>query len=241
MPYQVIARKYRPQNFTEVVGQDAVIRTLKNAIRAGKIADAYLFAGPRGVGKTSLARIFAKALNCHSGPTADPCGTCAECLAIARGTSLDVREVDGASNNGIEQIRDIRESVRFGPGSGKFRIYIIDEVHMLSNNAFNSLTRVVEEPPLHAKFLFATTEAEKLPAAFRSRCQRFDLSPIGDRDISKHLGKIASAEGMVLEEGVIDIIARAARGGDEGRRGYARPGQLFFRRDDNQENRFGHI
>ncbi|MFM8718130.1 MAG: DNA polymerase III subunit gamma/tau, partial [Chthoniobacterales bacterium] len=155
MSYQVFARKYRPQVFEEVLGQDAVVRTLRNAIKSGRLAHAYLFVGPRGVGKTSTARIFAKALNCVKGPTEKPCGECAPCREIAGGNSLDVLEIDGASNNGVEQVRELRENVRFLPSQGKFRIYLIDEVHMLSTAAFNALLKTLEEPPEHVKFLFA--------------------------------------------------------------------------------------
>ncbi len=174
MTYRVFARKYRPQRFAEIVGQGPIIQTLQNAITTGKLAQAYLFVGPRGVGKTSTARIFAKALNCYQGPTIDPCGTCAACLEIAEGRNLDVLEIDGASNNSVENIRTLRESAAFAPLRGPYKIYLIDEVHMLSTAAFNALLKTLEEPPAHVKFLFATTEAQKLPATITSRCQRFD-------------------------------------------------------------------
>ena len=213
MSYQVFARKYRPQIFEEVLGQDAVVRTLRNAIKSGRLAHAYLFVGPRGVGKTSTARIFAKALNCLKGPTEKPCGQCDPCREIAAGNSLDVLEIDGASNNGVEQIRDLRENVRFLPSQGKFRIYLIDEVHMLSTAAFNALLKTLEEPPEHVKFLFATTEAHKLPATIISRCQRFDLQPIRDEVAASHLLAIAKKENISLEPGAAEVIARAAEGG----------------------------
>lgn len=213
MSYQVFARKYRPQVFEEVLGQDSVVRTLRNAIKSDRLAHAYLFVGPRGVGKTSTARIFAKALNCVKGPTATPCGECDACREIAAGNSLDVLEIDGASNNSVEQVRELRENVRFLPSHGKFRIYLIDEVHMLSTAAFNALLKTLEEPPAHVKFLFATTEAHKLPATIISRCQRFDLQPIRDDVAAAHLLAIAKKEKVTLDPAAADVIARAAEGG----------------------------
>jgi DNA polymerase-3 subunit gamma/tau len=211
--YQVFARKYRPQLFEEVLGQDAVVRTLRNAIKNGRLAHAYLFVGPRGVGKTSTARIFAKALNCVKGPTETPCGECDPCREIAAGISLDVLEIDGASNNGVEQVRELRENVRFLPTRGQFRIYLIDEVHMLSGPAFNALLKTLEEPPAHVKFLFATTEAHKLPATIISRCQRFDLQAIRDDVAANHLLAIAKQEKVKLDPAAAEVIARAAEGG----------------------------
>ena len=213
MSYQVFARKYRPQIFEEVLGQDAVVRTLRNAIKSGRLAHAYLFVGPRGVGKTSTARIFAKALNCVKGPTETPCGECDPCREIAAGNNLDVLEIDGASNNGVEQVRELRENVRFLPTRGQFRIYLIDEVHMLSGPAFNALLKTLEEPPAHVKFLFATTEAHKLPATIISRCQRFDLQPIRDDVAAGHLLAIAKQEKVKLDPAAAEVIARAAEGG----------------------------
>jgi DNA polymerase-3 subunit gamma/tau len=211
--YQVFARKYRPQVFEEVLGQDAVVRTLRNAVKSDRLAHAYLFVGPRGVGKTSTARIFAKALNCVEGPTETPCGQCDPCREIAAGNSLDVLEIDGASNNGVEQVRELRENVRFLPTRGKYRIYLIDEVHMLSTAAFNALLKTLEEPPAHVKFLFATTEAHKLPATIISRCQRFDLQPIRDEVAARHLLAIAKQEKVDLDPVAAEVMARAAEGG----------------------------
>jgi DNA polymerase-3 subunit gamma/tau len=190
----VFARKYRPQTFAEVVGQDHITRTLQNAVNTKRLAQAYLFVGPRGIGKTSTARILAKALNCQEGTSAEPCGKCDACLEIAEGRSLDVIEIDGASNNGVENIRDLRESAAYAPARGPFKIYLIDEVHMLSAGAFNALLKTLEEPPPHVKFIFATTESQKVPATITSRCQRFDLRRIPAALIKKHLLHIAKCE-----------------------------------------------
>lgn len=213
MSYRVFARKYRPQTFEEVVGQEHITRTLQNAISNGRVAQAYLFVGPRGIGKTSTARILAKALNCVSGPTALPCGTCDACLEIAEGRSLDVLEIDGASNNGVENIRELRENAAYAPARGPYKIYLIDEVHMLSSGAFNALLKTLEEPPAHVKFIFATTEAQKVPATITSRCQRFDLRRIPTNAIASHLLGIAEKEEIVLEEAAALAIARGAEGG----------------------------
>ncbi len=213
MSYQVIARKYRPQRFEDVVGQEHVTQTLANAIRSGRIAHAYLFCGPRGTGKTTLARIFAKALNCTGGPKADFDDSDPRCREIAEGRSLDVFEIDGASNNGVEQVRELRDTARFAPASSKFKLYIIDEVHMLTTAAFNALLKTLEEPPAHVKFIFATTDPEKVLPTILSRCQRFDLRRIPAALIMGHLETIAKAEGVTLDPAALHAIARGADGG----------------------------
>ncbi len=211
--YQVIARKWRPQTFADVVGQDHVVRTLRNAIDRGRIAHAYLFVGPRGTGKTSTARIFAKALNCTGGPKADFDPEDPVVKSIADGTSMDVIEIDGASNNSVDQIRDLRDDVRYAPAHGKFKIYIIDEVHMLSNQAFNALLKTLEEPPPHVKFIFATTDVQKVLPTILSRCQRFDLKPIPNDLIVARLKKIGADEKVQATDGALASIARMADGG----------------------------
>ena len=213
MSYEVIARKYRPQTFSDVVGQSHLVTTLANAIRTGRVAHAYLFVGPRGTGKTSTARIFAKALNCEKGMSTEPCNVCDSCREITSGNSLDVMEIDGASNNGVEQVRDLRDSARFLPARSRFKIYVIDEVHMLSTGAFNALLKTLEEPPAHVKFIFATTEAHKVPATILSRCQRFDLRRISSREIAERLRHIVNAEGLQADDAALDAIARGADGG----------------------------
>ena len=213
MAYQVFARKYRPQTFAEVIGQEPVVRTLTNALRLGRIAQAYLFVGPRGTGKTSTARILAKALECSNGPSAEFDPAEEMCVEIAEGRSLDVLEIDGASNNGVEQVRDLRDNVRYAPARGRYKIYIIDEVHMLSGPAFNALLKTLEEPPAHIKFIFATTEVHKLPATILSRCQRFDLRRIPEPLIRAHLAHICGLEKVAAEPGALDAIARYAEGG----------------------------
>jgi DNA polymerase-3 subunit gamma/tau len=211
--YQVFARKYRPQTFDDLVGQAHVTRTLKNAVEQNRLAHAYLFVGPRGTGKTSTARILSKALNCVNGPTVTPCGVCDSCKEIAGGNSLDVLEIDGASNNGVEQVRELRDNVRYAPSKGHFKIYIIDEVHMLTSAAFNALLKTLEEPPAHVKFIFATTEPQKVLPTILSRCQRFDLHRIPANLIAQHLQFIAGKEKIVLDPAAAHAIAKGADGG----------------------------
>jgi DNA polymerase-3 subunit gamma/tau len=211
--YEVFARKYRPQTFDDLVGQTHVSRTLKNAVEQNRLAHAYLFVGPRGVGKTSTARILAKSLNCVKGPTVTPCGKCDNCREIAAGNSLDVIEIDGASNNSVEDVRQLRENVRYAPAKGRYKIYLIDEVHMLSTPAFNALLKTLEEPPEHVKFIFATTEPQKVLATILSRCQRFDLHRIPANLIAQHLQVIAKKEKITLAAAAAHAIARGAEGG----------------------------
>jgi DNA polymerase-3 subunit gamma/tau len=213
MSYQVIARKYRPQRFSDVVGQDHVALTLSNAIRQNRIAHAYLFCGPRGTGKTTIARIFAKCLNCTDGPKVEFADNDPRCVEITEGRSLDVIEIDGASNRGIEEIRQLRDTVRYAPATSRFKIYIIDEVHMLTKEAFNALLKTLEEPPAHAKFMFATTEPEKVLPTILSRCQRFDLRRIPSALIVQHLAHIAKLESVRVDTLALHAIARGADGG----------------------------
>ena len=210
--YLVIARKWRPALFEEIIGQDHVTRTLKNALSTGRIAHAYLFSGPRGVGKTTAARILAKGLNCSAGPTASPCNDCESCRGITTGSSVDVFEIDGASNTGVENVRELRENIMYMPASGRYRVYIIDEVHMLSAPAFNAPLKTLEEPPPHAVFIFATTEVHKIPLTILSRCQRFDFRRIPFARIQAHLEKILAEEGIGYETDALFTIAREADG-----------------------------
>jgi len=212
MAYLSLARKYRPQNFDEIVGQPHVAATLKNAVSRNQASHAYLFTGPRGIGKTSTARILASALNCEKGPTPKPCGSCPACRAIKDSRNLDVMEIDGASNRGIDEIRNLKENTRFAPMSAKFKVYIIDEVHMLTQEAFNALLKTLEEPPGHVKFIFATTRPHKVPATVMSRCQRFDFRRISNREIAAKLKEIKNKEKINLNDDAVFLIARAADG-----------------------------
>ncbi|WP_308911331.1 DNA polymerase III subunit gamma/tau [Pseudokordiimonas caeni] len=212
--YRVLARKYRPSDFDALIGQEAMVRTLSNAIESGRLAHAFVLTGVRGVGKTTTARIIAKALNCTAtdGPSINPCGKCESCVAIAESRHVDVLEMDAASRTGVDDIREIIESVRYAPVSARYKIYIIDEVHMLSKNAFNALLKTLEEPPAHVKFIFATTEIRKLPVTVLSRCQRFDLKRVESDVLVAHLQKLADAEGSKIDAGALKLIARAAEG-----------------------------
>lgn len=210
--YQVIARRWRPQQFDEVAGQDHIVRTLKNAIRQNRIAHAYLFIGPRGTGKTSTARVFAKALNCENGPMENPPADSQICRDIMEGSCMDVIEIDGASNNSVDQVRQLREDCQYAPAQCRFKIYIIDEVHMLSASAFNALLKTLEEPPAHVKFIFATTEAQKLLPTIISRCQRFEFRPIDDHVIVERIAIIAKAEKIKIDKKALASIARLANG-----------------------------
>jgi DNA polymerase-3 subunit gamma/tau len=216
-PYRVLARKYRPQSFDELIGQEAMVKTLANAIARDRLAHSFLLTGVRGVGKTSTARLIAKALNCigpdgTGGPTIQPCGECEPCRAIAEGRHIDVIEMDAASHTGVDDVREIIEAVRYSAVSARYKVYIIDEVHMLSKNAFNALLKTLEEPPAHVKFLFATTEVNKVPVTVLSRCQRFDLRRIPAELLSAHFGHVAQMEGVEVEPEALALIARAAEG-----------------------------
>lgn len=213
MAYVALYRQWRPQDFDALLGQKAVKTTLKNALASGKIAHAYLFSGPRGTGKTSMARILAKALNCEQGPTAEPCGQCGNCQRIVQGTSLDVIEIDAASNTSVDNIRDLREQVAFTPAESRYKVYIIDEVHMLSTGAFNALLKTLEEPPAHAVFILATTDPQKVPATIQSRCQRFEFRRVTVDEIAEHLAMVAAGSGIEADADALRLIAIQAEGG----------------------------
>ncbi len=213
MGYLVLARKYRPQSFGEMTGQEHVVRTLSNALKSGHVAHAFLFTGPRGVGKTTAARLVAKCLNCVNGPTAAPCGVCAPCVEIAGGRSVDVIEIDAASNNGVDNVRDIVEAVKYRPARDRFKVFVVDEVHMLSTGAFNALLKTLEEPPEHVVFVLATTDVHKVPETIVSRCQRFDFQRLTQQQIADQLRKVAEAEGLRVSDGALALVARAAEGG----------------------------
>jgi len=212
MSYIVLARRWRPQSFDDLIGQEPVVTTLKNALSNNKVVHAYLFSGPRGVGKTSTARILAKALNCIKGPTIEPCGSCINCKAITDSSSVDVLEIDGASNTGVENVRELREAVKYAPSTSKYKIYIIDEVHMLSVPAFNALLKTLEEPPAHVIFIFATTEPKKIPPTILSRCQHHTFRKIPKSKIKEQLQRIAGVEKINVKETALELIARAADG-----------------------------
>lgn len=212
MSYLVLARKWRPKGFEDLTGQEPIVRILRNSIAQGKIAHAYVFSGPRGVGKTSTARILAKSLNCERGPTAEPCGSCHHCTAITDGSSVDVMEIDGASNNSVDNIRDLRERVKYAPAGGRYKVYIIDETHMLSTSAFNALLKTLEEPPPHVIFVLATTAPSKIPLTVMSRCQHLPFRRISVKVIKDRLHLIAEAEGITVSDKALGMLARAADG-----------------------------
>ncbi|KMY65747.1 hypothetical protein AAU61_20105, partial [Desulfocarbo indianensis] len=212
MSYLVLARKHRPANLTEVVGQEHVTKTLAGALASGRLAHAFCFTGPRGVGKTSVARILAKALNCESGPTAEPCGQCHQCREIDEGRAVDVQEIDAASNSRVEDVRELREVIRYRPQAARYRITILDEVHMLSKAAFNALLKTLEEPPEHAVFILATTDVHKVPLTILSRCQRYDFRRLPPKTLAAHLGKVLEAEGCRLPKESLALMAREADG-----------------------------
>lgn len=220
MAYLSLYRKWRPQTFADVVGQEHVVRTVKNALRSGRVAHAYVFAGPRGTGKTTLARLLAKGLNCINVSDGDPCGECDVCQRIARGHSVDVIEIDGASNRGIDEIRDVREKVKFAPAEGQYKVYIIDEVHMLTTEAFNALLKVLEEPPSHVVFVFATTEPHRIPATILSRCQKFDFRAFTSDEVVRQLKAIAESEDIEVSDGALRLMARHSEGGMRDAIGY---------------------
>src|SRR5215831_2148923 len=212
MSYQVLARKWRPKRFAELVGQEHVVRALSNALDSGRMHHAFLFTGTRGVGKTTIARIFAKSLNCERGVSSNPCGECSACRDIDAGRFVDLLEIDAASNTGVDDVRDLIENAQYAPARGRFKVYLIDEVHMLTRNAFNALLKTLEEPPPHVKFLLATTDPQKLPVTVLSRCLQFNLKRLPSADIAAHLRTILTAEGVTFDAAAVTLVAHAADG-----------------------------
>jgi len=212
MTYQVLARKWRPQNFSSLVGQEPIVTALRNALQEGRIAQAYLFSGIRGVGKTTAARVLAKALNCERGPAADPCNECMSCIEITRGSDIDVIEVDAATYSKVEQVRELTESLRYGPARDRYKVVVLDEIHRLSRQAFDALLKIVEEPPRHLVFIFATTEIDAVPATILSRCQEFNFRRVPSHDLAAYLRTITDAESITASDTALRLIARAGEG-----------------------------